>query len=153
MDRFKIPKHTQKVNKPKLPTDVKSIDSFFGLTVSFSFQKYDGRMSWAKSDNGKPVVDDIFQNLKGFEGANWSGIISAAGGREHGTNSHYINANKLLDDARQRLIDLKIDENELFSLRVQGDVRLWGIIESDGCFDIIWYDPNHKVYSYEKKHT
>ncbi len=53
---------------------------------------------------------------------------------------------QLIKDSIGKAHDINIEEDELFSLRLQGDVRLWGLIEPNGCFFVIWYDPNHNVY-------
>ena len=77
--------------------------------------------------------------------------MQASGGRRHGTNNHDIPVCDLAKDATQRADAIKLEESELFSLRLQGDVRLWGIIEPEnGCFYVIWFDPEHKVYPGKK---
>ena len=74
--------------------------------------------------------------------------MGTTGGRSHGNNNHYISVEKLTYEAKHRVDELKLNESELFSMRLQGLVRLWGMIDpKDGCFFILWYDPNHKVYS------
>ena len=72
--------------------------------------------------------------------------MSSSGGRSHGTNNHYEDVADLCKEARDRIIELKlIDIDRVFSLRLSGTERLFGILE-DGIFSIIWYDPNHEIY-------
>jgi hypothetical protein len=137
MARSKKAKHIANVMNSKQPkADIKS--SFYGLNVSFSFRKYDADASWSASSDRKPSVDNIFKNLRGCEE-----LI----GKKHGTNSHYIPISTLSKEAIRRAKGINLDEDELFSLRLQNMVRMWGIIEqTTGCFYIIWFDPEHKVY-------
>ena len=147
MARSKKPKHIVDTSKAKHPRKDTKSNSFYRLTVSFSFRKYDAGAPWSISSDSKPSVDSVFQNLCGVEGMTWSNIIQASGGRSHGTNSHYIPIHKLSKAARQRTDKIGLDEHDLFSLRIQGEVRLWGVIEPrTGCFFVIWYDPEHQVY-------
>jgi len=122
-------------------------EGYYNSPPVFSFKKYDANAPWSTSSDNKPVVDSIMKNLSGMEGLYWKDIIKSSGGRKHGTNSHPIKIADLTVEARKRAEKIKLYESELFSLRLQGDVRLWGLIEpKDGRFFVIWYDPNHKVY-------
>ena len=136
----KRPKHAVDVPAMKRPGIEKNVHSHLGLYPTFSFRRYDAGAPWAVSTDGKPATDSVFQNLQGVEGLTWGNIIQASGGRSHGTNSHYIPLAGLSKDAKRRADDVGLDESKLFSLRLQGTVRLWGVIESNGCFYVIWYD-------------
>ena len=143
MAHYKKPKHIVDTSKRKRPAEV---GSFFGLSVSFSFRKYDAGAPWANTAGGRPTVDSIFSNLRGYEGMTWGKVMQASGGRLHGTNSHHIPVNELSKEAMQRLAYISLEEGELFSLRLQGAVRLFGTIEpKNGCMFVIWYDPEHAV--------
>jgi hypothetical protein len=123
--------------------------SYYGSNPIFSFVKYDANAPWAVSSNEKPVTDSVFNNLRGKESMTWNGIMQESGGRGHGTNNHYVSIENLSKDARRRIADIGLNEDELFSIRLQGDVRLWGVIEPEdgnGKFYVIWFDPEHKVY-------
>jgi hypothetical protein len=134
----------------KSAAELKQSGGYFGHPPIFSFTKYDAKTPWSTTVSRKPTVDDIFFNIRGIGGLTWSEIIQASGGRSHGTNSHYIRIEELSADARRRANEIDLNEDGLFSLRLQGDVRLWGVIEPDGCFFVIWYDPEHKIYSVQK---
>jgi hypothetical protein len=124
----------------------KQAGSYFNSPPVFSFRKYDADTPWSNSLDNKPTVNNILKVLKSFEGLQWKDIFQASGGRSHGTNSHFIKVNDLSIDAQKRAKAIDLNELELFSLRLQGDVRFWGVIEPDGRYYVIWYDPNHKVY-------
>ena len=143
MVHSKKPKQAVSTTKGKLPAE--SV-SYHWRAVSFSFRKYDFDSPWANSSDGKPTVDSVFHNLRGFEGMTWRSVIQASGGRSRGTNSHYIHIENMIKEARQRLEALKYNETELFSMRLQGTVRLFGTIDpKSGCFFVLWYDPAHAI--------
>lgn len=152
MDPSKKPKQIKVVEKSKLPQEENRHDSFYSLQVSFSFRKYDANAPWSTSSNLKPTVDSVFSNLRGVEGATWGSLISSGSGKNKGNKSHYVPVNKLSSNAINRINDIRLEEDSLFSLRIQSDVRLWGIIEpKNGCFYIIWFDPEHQVYTVNKR--
>ena len=147
MARSKKPKQIIIPSNAKKPMQDIKLGSYYNHSVSFSFRKYDSNAPWATSSDGKPSVDHVFNNLRGVEGMQWSDVVSASGGKSKGTNNHYISSKELSKEAIRRMELIRLEEDELFSLRTQGDVRLWGIIDPEnGCFFVIWYDPKHKVY-------
>ena len=123
---------------------------YYQKSPMFSFRRYDENAPWSSSLNNKPVVDSVMNHLKGKEGQLWKEIIAQSGGRSRGTNSHHIKIAELTNEAQRRARYINLNESELFSMRFEGDVRLWGIIEPDGRFYVIWYDPNHKVCPVDK---
>ena len=86
-----------------------------------------------------------------MEHTTWGDIRKSDGGRSYGKNSHHIPIAELQNEAKRRANELNLDVSELFSLRLQGDVRLWGIVDPvNGDYYVIWYDPNHQVYPSKK---
>jgi len=64
----------------------------------------------------------IHPRILSFETMTWDEI-------KRGTKSHYVSVGKLDPDARKRLEVLELDDTEfLFSLRLQGKPRLWGLL-------------------------
>ena len=146
MAHSKRSRHAIDLKKTKHPREEKNAQSYYGFNVSFSFRKYDAGAPWATAADGKPAVDGIFKMLRGVESAAWGDIRQASGGRSLGTNSHPISIKELSKDAQDRADEIALSEDVLFSMRLTGTVRLWGVIEpSDGRFFVIWYDPEHKV--------
>jgi hypothetical protein len=75
----------------------------------------------------------------------WQEILSATGGRSHGNNSHNISVSELIKEARDRLAEINLDDvDELFSLRLEGKIRIWGMLDND-VLKILWYDPKHEI--------
>jgi hypothetical protein len=85
----------------------------------------------------KDVLLKIIDKLKNFEHATWPEI-------ERG-GSHFTQVNRLIGDAQRRLQVLRLDDtNDLFSLRLSGLERLWGLRSND-VFSILWWDPDHQI--------
>ncbi|MBI3508814.1 MAG: hypothetical protein HY069_04205 [Chlamydiia bacterium] len=67
--------------------------------------------------------------------------------------SHLIDRKDLCSEAQKRLIQLQKDDlDQLFSLRLTGKKRIWGIKEGNILW-MLWWDPNHEVCPSIKKHT
>lgn len=92
--------------------------------------------------------EKIYPKLKDLESNTWDEIRlqthRGKGGMK--SNNHLVQVGKLCEKARKRLVDLKLDDNdELYSLRLEGKIRIYGI-RKENYLDIIWVDLNHEVY-------
>ena len=115
-----------------------------GQTPAWQFHRCDEDhelWGWAKLNSNEYL--DIIKSLHGFEKMSWFQIKQAAGGRSSGTNSHPLAVGEFSSAALKRLQELKLDDvDELFSLRLNGSLRLYGI--RDGrVLRFIWHDPHH----------
>lgn len=113
-------------------------------TPAWQFHRCDEDHSlwgWSKLQNNEHL--EIIKSLHGFEKMTWNQIKQAAGGRSSGTNSHSLPIDGFSKEAKKRLEQLKLDDNdELFSLRLNNTLRLYGI--RDGrVLRFIWRDPHH----------
>ena len=154
MAHSKKTKHAVNLNSMKKPGIDIDPQSYYRSSPVFLFNKYDADAPWSISSNGKPTTDSVFKALHDFEGLEWGAIIQASGGRKHGTNNHFIKVEELSKVAKKRAVSISLNESEIFSLRFQGDARLWGVIEPEdntGKFYVIWFDPEHKVYPVKKR--
>ncbi|MBF0401469.1 MAG: hypothetical protein HQL90_11945 [Magnetococcales bacterium] len=85
----------------------------------------------------------IQEHLKSFETMEWYTIESSSGGRRAGTNSHPLSVLGFTPAAQKRLKAIIIGGiEELFSLRVNNKVRVYGIKEGR-VLKLVWYDPHH----------
>lgn len=128
--------------KPKIRENP---ESYFDWTPSWNFSKCDleyEKWSLKKSN----IFSEIIPKLISFEQRKWSDIVSD---KKH---NHWIDCKELSKEAQNRLSEIKLYYDSLFSLRLTGTLRLFGYIEN-GIFYIIWYDPNHEVSPTSKKHT
>lgn len=96
---------------------------------------------WQKLPDEKQI--EIIKLLCSYERMTWADLRKQVGGRGHGTNHHPLPVSSFTKKARDRLQELKLDDYpDLFSLRLQNTVRLYGI--KDGrVLKFIWYDPYH----------
>jgi hypothetical protein len=116
----------------------------------------DNRPVWriGRIDAGGPwcphemTADDfgaLLKRLKDFETMTWPEI-------ERG-GSHFIGTESLIAEAQKRLADLHLDDFEqLFSLRLHGKPRLWGL-RFGSIFSALWWDAEHAICPAPKKHT
>lgn len=117
-------------------------------TIAWQFHRRDLRhAAWGWDRHGEGHLDAVLtQHLHSIETMTWGELSRAAGGRAQGNNSHSIPVDSLCKDAQERLLALNLDDvDELFSLRLTGTIRVWGI--RDGrVLKVLWYDPEHTVY-------
>lgn len=93
----------------------------------------------------KDALINIIGKLKAFERSTWPEIERAG--------SHFIEVSAIIRDAQRRLEALKLDDtSDLFSLRLSGTERLWGLRSND-VFSLLWWDPDHQVCPAQLKHT
>lgn len=104
-----------------------------------------GPWCWSRLDGAG--LREVLQRLKELESMTWAAI-------ESGTGSHFIDdLTKLCRRARERLVEIRQDDAAtLFSLRLTGRRRIWGIRDAH-VLRILWWDPEHEVYPSAKKHT
>ncbi len=119
-----------------------------GQTVAWQFHRRDhehNNWGWDRQDGAH--LEGILQtHLQHLETMTWGELLKASGGRSHGNNHHSIPIQDLAPTAIARLRELRLDDiDELFSLRLTGRIRVWGI--KDGrVLKLLWYDENHTVY-------
>ncbi len=143
----KVPKKHNGFSVSKKPVIHVDPNSYLDKTPTWRFIKTDiSHDKWSI----KKCCDfnhDVLDKLVSFERQTWSEISIHSK-----KQNHHISVNELIKDARNRLEELKVYEDELFSLRLDGTTRLYGILQ-DGVFNIIWYDCNHEICPSKKKHT
>ncbi|HSW86595.1 MAG TPA: hypothetical protein VLG49_03745 [Rhabdochlamydiaceae bacterium] len=103
----------------------------------------DGPWGWNKFDPEQ--IQEVFQKIFDSQKLTWQIL------RENG--SHFVQVSSLSAEAQKRLTELQKDEwEELFSLRLTGRIRIWGIKDGNILW-LLWWDPNHGVCPSNKKHT
>ena len=102
--------------------------------------------SWGWKDIEKKLFfSEILLKIKNFENMFWKEIL--------GRGSHEVLVADINTNAQKRLALLNLDDTEkLVSLRLTGRQRIWGIRVAN-ILRILWWDPNHEVYSSKLKHT
>lgn len=112
-------------------------------SVKWSF--HEGRLS-------HEFWSTIFPKLQDFESMTWSEILIAAKKQNHGSDISELNS-----PARKRLGELQIEEEAIHSLRLGGQLRIYGFLTGP-VYNILWYDDDHGdnrtcVYRSHKKHS
>ena len=91
--------------------------------------------------------ENIYPKIAEFERKTWSEIDNETYGTRSGNKSkhHNINIERLSKDAQNRLKEIGYnDVNEIFSLRLDGKLRIFGFRKLN-YLDIIWIDPSHEI--------
>lgn len=84
--------------------------------------------------------------LHNYESMTWAEVEGPSG-------SHSVDFDQLCAQAQARLAEIGRGELEsLFSVRITGEQRVWGI-KDVAILRIIWWDPEHSVCPSQKKHT
>lgn len=116
-----------------------------GLTPTWVFRIIDFDSPWCPKQLDQPTLLMIINKLGDFETMTWGDI--------EGPNNHSVEKYKLIKDAQQRLESINQDDvDELFSFRLNGRNRVWGIRDGQ-VFKLLWWDPEHQVCPSPKKHT
>lgn len=106
----------------------------------------DSDFGWQDIDL-KKLCRDILPKLQAFERWTWGELVRT-------DDHHFVSPSDIIRPARYRLEVLLEDEEvgDVFSLRLTGKERIWGI-ETDGIYRILWWDPRHKINPSRKRHT
>ncbi|WP_164929408.1 hypothetical protein [Gloeobacter violaceus] len=146
--KTKDPKITEKPSSAKTPRFGNDPDEFYTLSPAWRLSKLEmvEPFGWHKVDGA--TLASIRSKLASFESMTWKEILCDAS-----TKNHFIGVDRLCLEARQRLEEIKQgDIDQLMSLRLGGKQRVWGIVDQ-GIMTVLWWDPDHKVYPVNKKHT
>jgi hypothetical protein len=89
--------------------------------------------------------NEIYPKLKEFERKNWFEIERETFGKRSKSKHHYVKVADLIPEAQKRLVQLNLDDyDELYSLRLSGKIRVWGIREF-GYLKVLWFDLEHEI--------
>jgi len=152
----KVPANALPEKPGRIPRRLRGVslsNSGDGHHIVFRLQlldlEYDGSWSWKSVDPA-----GIVKFLTQMELATWAEITTSmltGGRRRRGARNKFIPVEALCSEARERLVELGIDDvDELFRFRHGNMGRLWGLLldeEGVKVFYPIWWDPEHKVCS------
>ena len=144
---------SKRVRRDKAPKEQKStrIDSNNNPrlrtfhTPSWHFETLDLDGPWCPKNTLPPNVFwlDVLPKLRDFEGMNWAQIES--------TGSHEVSIRKIIPDAQRRLRGIgQADTHSIFSLRLTGTQRIWGI-RFGSILKMLWWDPEHQICPSQRK--
>lgn len=109
------------------------------LSWSFSLCDIDPSIRWSfcKARLSDTFWDVIIPKMREFESMTLAEIFVQAK-KQH----HRIDVTKLAPEAVARLTELHIEAEAVHSLRLGGQLRLYGILDGS-TYSIIWYDEDH----------
>jgi hypothetical protein len=167
----KVPVIAVDVSVNKTPRSTEKVESSYHMSPSWRFSRADfEHKEWSILDSHEDIIEDpsvasgttilhqfsksidhnLLDALKDRESTTWGAIVTASGGRSRGTNSHHIPMHELIKEAQNRAIEIGLVEDELFSLRLDGTHRVFGVLE-DSVLNVIWFDRKHEIYPSIKK--
>lgn len=142
-------KPSKKAIPPQSGKTPRSAEMAFGATsdiVAWQFQALDPHGPWGWTIDAATILELILPRIQAFESMTWTEI-------EGKTGSHYIDVESIISSAQKRLSEIGQDDvDSLFSLRLQGKPRIWGIRDRH-ILKVLWWDPEHAICPSEKKHT
>ena len=131
----------------KKPYIIENPESYFSQMPRWSFSKCDKEHKKWSVLSYNDFNTRIIPKLISLESRTWGDIENDK------THNHWISCNKLTKEAQDRLIKMHYNDiDEVFSLHLEGKLRLFGIIYY-GVYYIIWIDEEHAICPSLKKHT
>jgi len=145
-------KRAHSVLKPdtrKQPKSAQVLD-FMQMNPAWQFSIMDmekgGPFTWDGIGGSKLI--EIRKKLSNLESMTWSEILV-----DGKTQYHHVEVRGLNKSAKDRLDKISQgDIDQIISLRLTGKERILGILHSF-VLKILWWDPDHKAYPSNKKHT
>lgn len=130
---------------PILKNPVSPPADFMGRLFTWNTGRVDldGAYGWNKATM-KIVLQEIIPKLQNFGTTTWEEVKK--------TGSHFVDLDKCSKEARDRLEEMELEIEQLFSLRLDGKKRIFGW-EHKSIFHVLWWDPKHQVCPSQKKHT
>lgn len=125
----------------------RAADAVPAMQFKWSTDRLDwgGPFSWNALTTER-LLREIIPKLQDYESMTWGEL-------EGTTGSHFVDVTDLVKTARKRLKEIGMhDTDQLFSLRLAGKIRIWGVRDI-AVLQMLWWDPDHEVCPSEKKRT
>ena len=153
MAKKKKPKQQEAASSEKRPLNLENPNAYYNKHPVWSFSLCDfEHPKWGVAIN-ESCLANLISRLKSWEGQTWGEILRDTSGRKGNTKNHHIDLDRMIRDAQKRLDELNHrDLDQLLSLSVNGEFRLWGILDNGTC-RVIWLDLEHEICPSLKKHT
>ncbi|MNJ98101.1 hypothetical protein D3C87_158630 [compost metagenome] len=88
---------------------------------------------------------ELFPKLREIETKKWHELEKETFGKYAKSKNHQVEVKDLIKEAKNRLVELNLDDHqELYSLRLTGTQRIWGI-RLQNYLKLLWFDFNHKI--------
>ncbi len=133
---LKLPQLASQLN-PREIINKYNPDAFYEMNPRWDFNMCDTKeWKFDKAYMGDLFWSEVLPRMKAWEKMKWKDIFADA------KNNHPIKIPDLTKKARDRLDEMHIEAEAVYSLRFTGTHRFYGLID-DGTFHIIWFDKDH----------
>ena len=126
---------------PKKPQSAASASGF----PTWKVDKLDAAGPFGQAQPSISEFAGILDFLKELETRTWNEILS-----DRGHGHHPLPVEKLCPAAKRRLKERGITAQTIIEFKVDSHRRLWGIRSGD-ILDLLWWDPEHKVYPQRRR--
>lgn len=136
-----------------VPVGALDSDSYLDEHVRWTAREIDevpGEIKKLRWDLKAKEAVELLKFLEEISGKTWRECWNEMSDGHKRNHDHAVS--DLPKEAQARLQQLDDGEERVFRFRLTGSCRLWGF-RSGNLFRILWYDPNHRVYPVEKRHT
>lgn len=126
----------------KIKTNLREDDD----SLILRFDQVDIGGPWCLSRARAEHLTEILHAIKNFESMSVNEVFKGYPGKD------YTSTDGMSKEARERLLMLNLDDQDISVLRLGGKPRLFGF-RHGRFFHVLWWDPEHEVWPSEKKHT
>lgn len=146
------PKVDVKVTDQRQPRSVLRIDesrnpieaekaNYFHLKASWRIKKIQMVEPYSFHRLTTDELNRLRERLANFETMTWNDIFITAKKHNHSIPVHKLRC----EHAKRWMRNNMPDQLELWTLKVTGPERIWGIF-SEGAYQIVFWDPEHRIY-------
>ena len=132
----------------KVPRQVEDPLSFHKEYPVWRMGKVDvGCEHWGWNLIDGATMHRIREKLASYETMTFREILN-----KDATGCHDVDIYQMIPKAQARVEAIKLTRDSLFSLRITGKERVWGI-RTNHVIELLWWDPEHEVCPATKRNT
>ena len=118
--------------------------------ICWRFEHVDHDGPWGFREVSAEQLCHILEKLRDFEKMTVNELFRRGG--EPGKS--YEISGLPTREARERLDALRLaDQTQISRLRLTGERRLYGFLDDENVFHVVFWDPEHEIWPSRKKHT
>ena len=145
---LKQPKAVEKTLGKKTPVIAEEVTLYDERKLAWRLGKIQLADPYGWHVLGATEMAEMKDKLGYLESSTWKDVFV-----RDARNNHMIEAAKLkCPIARKWMVDHLPDQPLLWTIRVSGSGRIWGII-SEGAYQIVFWDPEHLIWPTPLKNT
>ncbi|HUX44658.1 MAG TPA: hypothetical protein VMV57_07905 [Terracidiphilus sp.] len=140
----KLPRSVLEIREAREPREAAKVD-YFHLKASWRIKKIQMVDPYSFHQLTAEELSRLRERLSNLETMTWNDIFVTAKKHNHSIPVHELRC----EHARKWMKANMPDQLELWTLRVTGVERVWGVF-SEGAYQIIFWDPQHRIYPSER---